>query len=77
MFFMKAVKMIDPSERKIDRKILGPMQAMRCGILDRYTAWRFTNCMMAIHNPKVVLAPQNLQWTGQQINGKIFRKVRS
>jgi hypothetical protein len=54
MFSLTAVKMIDPFERKIDRKIFGPMQAKRCGILDRHTAWRFTKCMMVMHSPKVL-----------------------
>jgi hypothetical protein len=54
MFILKAFKMNAPLESKIDRKILGPMQAKGCGILGRHTAWRFTNCLMMMHYPNVL-----------------------
>ena len=76
-FFLKAVKMIEPFERKIDRKILGPMQAKGCGILDRHTSWRFTKCMMVMHSLIKVLDLKTCSGMAKNIMGGYFGRRSS
>ena len=76
--FPESCKMIDLFERKIGRKILGPMQAKGCGILGIHTAWRFTKLMMVMHNPKVIHV--HLKTCSGMVKkgiGRIFRKKKS